>query len=92
MRDPQLLERNGDTMTLTRGISTSSYANGSAKGYPNGGPKLRILSWKLQVNMEESRKQDPDDESERVTHQEELEVEQQMERERQNRWVNGEAR
>lgn len=81
MKDPLPLDQK-EYMNLARGAPTSSYTNGSATGYPNGGLKSRILSGELRLHAEEH---------ERV-HRVELEVERQMERERQSRWANGEAR
>lgn len=87
MKDPQPLDQK-EYMNLARGVPTSSYSNGSATGYPNGGLKSRILIGEsrlhegyLRGNYERER-----------AYREELEVGQQMERERQSRWANGEAR
>lgn len=87
MKDPQPLDQK-EYMNLSREAPTSSYANGSATGYPNGGLKSRMLIGEprlhegyLRGNYERER-----------AYQEELEVEQQMERERHSRWANGEAR
>lgn len=64
-------------------------------GYANGGLKPRIPNGKPRAQAEDSRNQILDGEGEGVLleeHQEEMEVEQQMERERQSRWADGEAR
>lgn len=81
MKGPLPLDQR-EYMNLTRGVLTSSYTNGSATGYPNGGLKPRIPNGELRLHAEEHER----------AHRIEVEVEQQMERERQSRWANGEAR
>lgn len=81
MKGPPPLDQK-EYINLARGAPISSYTNGSATGYPNGGLKSRRLSGELRLHAEEHER----------AHRVELEVERQMERERQSRWANGEAR
>ncbi|KAH0610407.1 uncharacterized protein H6S33_011934 [Morchella sextelata] len=90
------LSRDGlkDEMSKMTNGSSSSYANGSTNGYTNGGLKPRIPNGKPGMQAEESRRQILEDEGANVLYEEdreEREVEAQMERERRDRWNDGEA-